>query len=182
MRSSSRSIPASAGEAPRVQGRCPIREVDPRERGGSLAGSHGLQPKSGRSPRARGKHHDGEALWGADGSIPASAGEAHKFLLESSAHQVDPRERGGSPNMMRRLAVLVGRSPRARGKRKSTSHGRSPERSIPASAGEAVCNCLQDPMPTVDPRERGGSLLHSGDRRRDEGRSPRARGKRRVVW
>ena len=113
-----------------------------------------------------------------DGSIPASAGEAGRRQTIRRPSRVDPRERGGSGKSVAEQTEAAGRSPRARGKPAPRIAGRCRRRSIPASAGEAQTTRLRRIAAMVDPRERGGSRIGPEHRLDDQGRSPRARGKR----
>ena len=172
------SIPASAGEA-LIAGLAVVsRGVDPRERGGSCMNARASSASGGRSPRARGKRALKLPAQTPHGSIPASAGEAHRDAVHRLAAQVDPRERGGSSRFCPLIEREPGRSPRARGKRCQSSGRRSRLGSIPASAGEAERSWRCPNALTVDPRERGGSSRFCPLIEREPGRSPRARGKR----
>ena len=71
----------------------------------------------GRSPRVRGSREPQPARRNCYRSIPACAGEPHRFFSTEELVEVDPRVCGGAD--LRRLAVLHihGRSPRVRGSR-----------------------------------------------------------------
>ena len=152
-----RSIPASAGEANRRPLLKNASQVDPRERGGSALLTFAAIGVEGRSPRARGKQDQSRNGRSLTRSIPASAGEACLRRLRTRRRKVDPRERGGSSSGCYGRRCEPGRSPRARGKRGHPHAGCVPDRSIPASAGEAVVGAAQRDRSRVDPRERGGS-------------------------
>ena len=113
-------------------------------------------------------------LW----SIPAHAGETARHSASISARRVDPRACGGDLDLSDTSQDAVGRSPRMRGR---LLDGASLERiigSIPAHAGETLGLGLL-PLPCeVDPRACGGDTLMHGLRSREEGRSPRMRGRR----
>ncbi len=152
------SIPACAGEAPATQPPGGHHAVDPRVRGGGASNSFQGAVNQGRSPRARGRPVGMGDAQGADGSIPACAGEANV--------EQDPPTRSS------------GRSPRARGRRLRRLGRRRPRGSIPACAGEARAKKNPRRGAGVDPRVRGGGRRpgHTGPGR--QGRSPRARGRR----
>ena len=93
---------------------------------------------------------------------------------------VDPRVRGGDWHTPLILIGCVGRSPRARGRRRCAGLTCVICRSIPACAGEtAVFGKLMGQL-RVDPRVRGGDLGRPIQRRKSMGRSPRARGRQRI--
>ena len=174
---SSRSIPASAGEASSICSCAVGSGVHPRERGGSFAGFlDGIFPL-GPSPRARGKRPSHRKQKSSQGSIPASAGEAKVTLRLCHRCQVHPRERGGSPRTRQQPPPAGGPSPRARGKRGSHQGRQVRGGSIPASAGEACSAPRRNSAARVHPRERGGSGIRSTWSGGTRGPSPRARGK-----
>ena len=115
------------------------------------------------------------------GKGKASAGEAPIPIVSLNHGRVDPRERGGSVYSRVGVSGSAGRSPRARGKPARAAQVNGDVGSIPASAGEAPDRRPEIHGKRVDPRERGGSrrvVLLCGC---DDGRSPRARGKRATT-
>ena len=155
---SRRSIPASAGEA--RFGALPhlVFRVHPRERGGSVGFGAAGSRSEGPSPRARGKPFAPPSQSSPDGSIPASAGEAHLAPSLPAPPQVHPRERGGSFACTTPIPQRAGPSPRARGKPIKYTDDGWVEGSIPASAGEAHSHGSATWSARVHPRERGGSF------------------------
>ena len=164
-----------------MSGRQYRRQVHPRECGGSSRRSARVMELEGTSPRVRGK------LWlrgsGAinERYIPASAGEAPFSLPTSYAAPVHPRECGGSEWIGRLRDKVKGTSPRVRGKLPTVETQYVCTGYIPASAGEARTSDSKRAVPTVHPRECGGSVV--GVRKRNErtGTSPRVRGKHGIC-
>ena len=73
--------------------------------------------QTGLSPRVRGNRY-GAAIWpGAEGSIPACAGEPVTYLPYASSLRVYPRVCGGTPGDGPQRRSGVGLSPRVRGNR-----------------------------------------------------------------
>ena len=156
------------------------RQVDPRSRGGNLSHQVLDVGVAGRSPLARGKRAEPNALASLDGSIPARAGETNIQLWCAVPCRVDPRSRGGNASMSLSVVPFGGRSPLARGKPENDASRPRLPGSIPARAGEtsrtiAIC-CVS----RVDPRSRGGNLAHAPAGAERMGRSPLARGKHEI--
>ena len=110
------SIPACAGEAGVAWRRWCCNKVYPRVCGGSgyLLVHAALQ--QGLSPRVRGKPAPTPQEPGQPGSIPACAGEAPPRYTPTSRPTVYPRVCGGSHSGRSRDRILMGLSPRVRGK------------------------------------------------------------------
>ena len=172
------SIPACAGETPLAGRWSAAWWVDPRVRGGDPeTPRHSARP-SGRSPRARGRHRKRDFGRGAKRSIPACAGETKRQRYASRPKRVDPRVRGGDDGVCRYPSATRGRSPRARGRLPASWGSIHRDGSIPACAGETLCQTARRTTRRVDPRVRGGDDGWSRQRGLTGGRSPRARGRR----
>ena len=132
---------------------------------------------TGSSPRVRGKLLgiviDGHEL----GLIPACAGKTVRFWgvgLEVWAH---PRACGENRVTFTLRKVIVGSSPRVRGKPEFKRHQLAGVRLIPARAGKTASTWGSKPCSTAHPRacgENDDSLEPHAQRR---GSSPRVRGK-----
>ena len=85
-------------------------------RGGSWVPVVAAPVRSGLSPRARGKLESRETVAHNARSIPACAGEARSSLATPPWWRVYPRVRGGSLPLALLARLLMGLSPRARGK------------------------------------------------------------------
>ena len=130
------SIPACAGE-PIVE-QLPIRaaRVYPRVRGGTSSPRPRIVNTKGLSPRARGNRVDRARRPGAEGSIPACAGEPFCSAANWRTSRVYPRVRGGTYSAAKPPKLGKGLSPRARGNPKVMLPPVPVLRSIPACAGE----------------------------------------------
>ena len=137
-----------------------------------------LQSDIGRSPRARGRHHRDRRGQPLQRSIPACAGKASYSPASLKADRVDPRVRGEGIANKRKYHYVIGRSPRARGRRTNFPIYVASPRSIPACAGKAIPASPYPLVPGVDPRVRGEGSVASLVRKCSKGRSPRARGRR----
>ncbi len=175
-----RSIPAWAGEARQARPKSKANKVDPRVGGGSSPAATLVTLATGRSPRGRGKQFFESLDHGGLGSIPAWAGEAPDTDHCPGYPAVDPRVGGGSELGWDAITQKMGRSPRGRGKRCRHTSPRPRPRSIPAWAGEARRCFMVLPHLWVDPRVGGGSAEFIAGQQRDQGRSPRGRGK--LNW
>ena len=178
------SIPARAGETPRVDPSLLPDGVHPRACGG----------KRWAPPRLR----------GCAGSIPARAGETPTSPWISSRMWVHPRACGGnplrrpgragrggpSPRVRGKLqpnrlsdAATAGPSPRVRGKLSEVLEPWQAEGSIPARAGETATLRAARRRTGVHPRACGGNHLPSHQEGGVQGPSPRVRGKpHRTAW
>ena len=111
------------------------------------------------------------------GSIPACAGEAPPMFRSFCPLWVYPRVCGGSGTAKAKLASPAGLSPRVRGKHGQVGNGDRLDRSIPACAGEALISVRSKSWNRVYPRVCGGSHSRNSNSGRQEGLSPRVRGK-----
>ena len=146
-------------------------------RGGSLILGAASADKWGLSPRARGKLDLDRRTGWIHGSIPACAGEAVNAAVITTPIRVYPRVRGGSGTTLMRNDLVLGLSPRARGKLRNGEYPIAVRGSIPACAGEARCPANPSRRRQVYPRVRGGSGEIMTEKQLSTGLSPRARGK-----
>ena len=172
------SIPACAGETRHAHRPLPDAGVDPRMRGGDRRQGRRRRGHQGRSPHARGRLHENAQWQGADGSIPACAGETTVAAFRDSALRVDPRMRGGDRKCQACVRACRGRSPHARGRRAEDAAVNLGIRSIPACAGETYGWRAPRRRHQVDPRMRGGDSHSFASINNGAGRSPHARGRR----
>ena len=131
----------------------------------------------GASPRLRGKHPDTLRRDRALRCIPAPAGETVSSSGSSSVTSVHPRACGG--NSAGSSAGVNGRgaSPRLRGKPAARIRPASALRCIPAPAGETPSRPPRPCEAGVHPRACGGNETTGLRQFRDDGASPRLRGK-----
>ncbi len=149
------SIPACAGQSCCCSPACRCIRVDPRVRGAVSRRSSDFRAPPGRSPRARGSHGDAKTQPLEEGSIPACAGQSPHRIVLLLRREVDPRVRGAVLGSSAAIALVAGRSPRARGsppRKRAKVH--SP-RSIPACAGQSCRRRCWRCGNGVDPRVRG---------------------------
>ena len=135
-RTTSRSIPASAGEPPGGRPWSIAARVYPRECGGTGADDAEREIALGLSPRVRGNPRTPPDPRGWTGSIPASAGEPPRDLRAPGGLRVYPRECGGTLGLRLAEAETEGLSPRVRGNHRGQGDRVGELGSIPASAGE----------------------------------------------
>ena len=173
-----RSIPACAGEASTWPVTAASVWVYPRVCGGSPWPMVAENTSVGLSPRVRGKPYGLRCRLWRRGSIPACAGEASAFLLDTSFLGVYPRVCGGSPHKRPSIGHPAGLSPRVRGKPSLGDNSALTPRSIPACAGEAPSRKPLMTARRVYPRVCGGSGRTQYHRWAAGGLSPRVRGKR----
>ena len=170
------SIPAPAGEPRAALRWSSSAGVYPRACGGT-ARFHGISQSSiGLSPRLRGNPGTGYAGRQWRRSIPAPAGEPYRRGHRRAGGEVYPRACGGTCSVKGRVRSCSGLSPRLRGNLDVAGTAESPQRSIPAPAGEPVL--LDDPFhhDQVYPRACGGTPDWGGTIPALFGLSPRLRG------
>ena len=170
------SIPACAGEPSRRARGCGSRRVYPRVCGGTASSSGFAEAISGLSPRVRGNPRRRHLPCQRLGSIPACAGEPRSHAARSPCPRVYPRVCGGTQRVRLVRRQVEGLSPRVRGNQKMCASAAAMTGSIPACAGEPSAASPRRSCRRVYPRVCGGTRLGDGDRRFDEGLSPRVRG------
>ena len=109
------SIPAHAGEPPIVRTCSWCERVYPRACGGTTGMRGGPVMFKGLSPRMRGNRAGGGWQDGADGSIPAHAGEPCSRAVFFCVCTVYPRACGGTKSLSSGHLYHSGLSPRMRG-------------------------------------------------------------------
>ena len=155
-----------------------MSEVDPRSRGGDVAGRRVQIPVYGRSPLTRGRRARHQFALGPVRSIPAHAGETIFHFSVSPLNKVDPRSRGGDDPVGVWGGGNEGRSPLTRGRLAVGGILHITQRSIPAHAGETPWSRLPVRRMAVDPRSRGGDRCTCYPLSPPRGRSPLTRGRR----
>src|SRR5690606_17818111 len=90
---------------------------------------------------------------------------------------VDPRVCGGDTADFSKVDAAYGRSPRMRGRPEETGRRRIRRGSIPAYAGETSFRARSKARLRVDPRVCGGDRSPMWRQTRQQGRSPRMRGR-----
>ena len=171
-----RSIPAPAGEPPRLPCRCCQPGVYPRACGGTLRWCSGIPTPSGLSPRLRGNQHRRSSCGGWRRSIPAPAGEPPPMVAYSHRPEVYPRACGGTYAVIEEIRNPYGLSPRLRGNPHRAGRATVVNRSIPAPAGEPCSTCASRYWTKVYPRACGGTWPGPTAYCPARGLSPRLRG------
>ena len=170
------SIPACAGEPPRVQlRRCPGR-VYPRVCGGTSMPAFQTPSQKGLSPRVRGNPADAAPRRGRPRSIPACAGEPPGLPIPGHCGLVYPRVCGGTFASRSCPDGVGGLSPRVRGNRPRTIERPVASGSIPACAGEPARSVRLAAVFGVYPRVCGGTVPRQKRCSTGQGLSPRVRG------
>ena len=131
-----RLIPAHAGKTRYRRGGSYCGQAHPR-----ACGENGLNTRfwgclTGSSPRMRGKR---AGAWDAAknvGLIPAHAGKTHGRRIHQANRQAHPRACGENAELLEKLHVVEGSSPRMRGKRRGLIFSRAIQGLIPAHAGK----------------------------------------------
>ena len=170
------SIPAHAGEPPRIPASSRPRSVYPRPRGGTVPGSVLAFGAWGLSPPTRGNPDCVGAARRRRRSIPAHAGEPKATPSRADAETVYPRPRGGTAPALSSPRQSTGLSPPTRGNRPSAAAVRVLSRSIPAHAGEPPSLISPIFNPPVYPRPRGGTSGSAAEINSIPGLSPPTRG------
>ena len=172
-----RCIPAPAGETfsfPR-----PLRAggVHPRACGGNMARRSISRAVQGASPRLRGKRETDGPHPHRGGCIPAPAGETGRSLPVAAVQGVHPRACGGNGEGSPLVLLVLGASPRLRGKPSRSGEDGSGWGCIPAPAGETGEFSEPPPLDRVHPRACGGNVDRPPRPGCLSGASPRLRGK-----
>ena len=178
---STRSIPACAGEPWAGPERFRAWEVYPRVCGGTLFLLTKSGAPTGLSPRVRGNLNPGMLNERAPRSIPACAGEPGRPGGSVSPRTVYPRVCGGTWRLAQTRAGACGLSPRVRGNPPQPTPRPLRPRSIPACAGEPMKASVYGCGVTVYPRVCGGTSPGRFPVGADQGLSPRVRGNRQAV-
>ena len=131
-----RNIPACAGKTRGPDPTWWSGQEHPRVRGENIVSTIMIILGEGTSPRARGKLFHEWVNSMSSRNIPACAGKTQAPTLFGWALSEHPRVRGENLFWVVNFAILIGTSPRARGK--PSSSGVSPDscRNIPACAGK----------------------------------------------
>ena len=125
-------------------------------------------PANGPSPRLRGKLLKGAKTPAAKRSIPAPAGETASRPGRETPRTVHPRACGGNHFEWIGAGIVIGPSPRLRGKRLAPDDRFQPAGSIPAPAGETTSTGRRIACRRVHPRACGGNWRRRAARRRSQ--------------
>ena len=135
-----------------------------------------MHPPFGSSPHARGTRRGRGQERHRIRFIPACAGNARESMTFSSLLTVHPRMRGEREVLKKRVLVIDGSSPHARGTQGRYSAPAIRKRFIPACAGNALFQKPKLNMRPVHPRMRGERGTVRVQPKWNVGSSPHARG------
>ncbi len=171
------SIPAHAGETKTIIISALQTMVNPRSCGGNERNENPTCLDLGQSPLMRGKPKPLSPLGSPRRSIPAHAGETFMRLPGSEKTEVNPRSCGGNRSLEACRKGGRGQSPLMRGKRAPRISAIDSLGSIPAHAGETICQTKLGIFLAVNPRSCGGNSGSGSEPSGDRGQSPLMRGK-----
>ena len=109
--------------------------------------------------------------------IPAHAGQTNSVPAKRSSHADHPRACGANVMVPSACMLMVGSSPRMRGKRAGHRLRPRPYRIIPAHAGQTTATRCPCESPADHPRACGANLTADDAHASTAGSSPRMRGK-----
>ena len=115
-------------------------------------------------------------MTGANGPIPARAGEPYLTGVDAITNGAYPRSRGGTPMTAPAFVIARGLSPLARGNLCGNLGHKVKTGPIPARAGEPGGGWDGASASGAYPRSRGGTELKMLERSLERGLSPLARG------
>ncbi len=133
-----RFIPARAGNTSRSRRPPPAPPVHPRACGEHTSQTVAADVSAGSSPRVRGTHSGAQAWPARIRFIPARAGNTRVAEVDHDEAPVHPRACGEHKMSARRMSVISGSSPRARGTHFPAGIEFPCHRFIPASAGNTL--------------------------------------------
>ena len=133
--------------------------------------------QSGSSPRVRGKLFVRYFTWTRWRLIPACAGKTKAFYGVHFLSPAHPRVCGENSALKCLCVVVIGSSPRVRGKHRSMAVFEKILRLIPACAGKTIGKMFTLRVGTAHPRVCGENGIRQRLRYPCMGSSPRVRGK-----
>ena len=172
-----RIIPAHAGQTPASASRRRPSPDHPRACGANHISIRKPKTGGGSSPRMRGKPHVVDDLDRGVRIIPAHAGQTQR-CFKTSKHGSDHPRACGANSISRWVWVITfGSSPRMRGKLLGEFAHRIQRRIIPAHAGQTSRRTRLLRLVSDHPRACGANTTTKPPTRRNNGSSPRMRGK-----
>ena len=174
-----------SGSSPRGRGKLDGRPGDrwhqgliPAWAGKTLSGNTGHQ-EAAAHPRVGGENHaTRDDAYAAAGLIPAWAGKTHPIGYQALGTRAHPRVGGENKKVPLGASGQAGSSPRGRGKHMSSAPARVLSRLIPAWAGKTYDGLIPALRSGAHPRVGGENERVCHLRVRQQGSSPRGRGKR----
>ena len=172
-----RIIPAHAGQTSGSRWGLDGNADHPRACGANAPVHVAARDPAGSSPRMRGKPVRSRRLRARRRIIPAHAGQTNSVPAKRSSHADHPRACGANVMVPSACMLMVGSSPRMRGKRHPPSPCNPVMRIIPAHAGQTVSNSSRTSARSDHPRACGANKGAGGNLNGRYGSSPRMRGK-----
>ena len=172
-----RLIPARAGKTSGDSSPARAAWAHPRACGENLVDIADIRFPQGSSPRVRGKPHRRRPRRQAGRLIPARAGKTSARSGTRATRRAHPRACGENKLHAEVANILLGSSPRVRGKRRGVGAPLWRAGLIPARAGKTVVRRRTASSERAHPRACGENLMNSSSSTRVKGSSPRVRGK-----
>ena len=173
-------IPALAGTTQPAQPVSPSRPAHPRAGGDDAETKLDEMASLGSSPRWRGRHPRGGGGGLRRGLIPALAGTTPTPRRPGRRRGAHPRAGGDDMSSSWMVGVVVGSSPRWRGRPQRPRRPVLRPGLIPALAGTTSATSRTRPSGRAHPRAGGDDLAVRRSRPSSAGSSPRWRGRREV--
>ncbi len=170
-------IPANTGKIQSHERKLKRKPDHPREYGENVRASTWIWPKTGSSPRIRGKYRLPPLMEAGLGIIPANTGKIAQDWRWFPLGWDHPREYGENLCCNATMPSASGSSPRIRGKYLEYALGYTPEGIIPANTGKIRTTRSQHGGRGDHPREYGENLTKKPQALQTIGSSPRIRGK-----
>ena len=152
-----RIIPAHAGQTPQSLYNCETVTDHPRACGANWGVPDFFDTPDGSSPRMRGKRAAIVCSTGSPRIIPAHAGQTSPTTISKNVFSDHPRACGANPPPARWSWLLLGSSPRMRGKHSLPLFPSSFLRIIPAHAGQTPTIMIRTVSFTDHPRACGAN-------------------------
>ena len=172
-----RLIPARAGKTRGAAGLRMSQGAHPRAGGENCRLTLWPPARRGSSPRGRGKPSRSASGSNVVRLIPARAGKTLRSKMRSPWRPAHPRAGGENLKCGCLGVVVLGSSPRGRGKRPPPRRSHERTRLIPARAGKTLASGRGREAPEAHPRAGGENGFAYSRERGFEGSSPRGRGK-----
>ena len=175
-------IPARAGKTTGAPGRPASCPAHPRACGENLNPARFGKVLAGSSPRVRGKLGTHQTWGSSDGLIPARAGKTSARSGTRATRRAHPRACGENKLHAEVANILLGSSPRVRGKPRLLDPADRPPGIIPARAGKTPPAYRACPRPPDHPRACGENKRVNAIQSCSTGSSPRVRGKQLAEY
>ena len=153
-------IPAGAGQIPHTGPTSSQQTAHPRRCGQMWCPFRCFLSVSGSSPQVRGRLVRGLLVFGANGLIPAGAGQIALSRTSGNASSAHPRRCGADQISTFSSAPLLGSSPQVRGRWTARYLHTGRSRLIPAGAGQIAPLMPAELLEEAHPRRCGADFGH----------------------